>query len=48
MPKLMDDDWQAWASHVLVNSSLPAQSVPSPYGFDDWQLWGQRFLEALL
>ena len=48
MPKLLDDDWQMWASQVLLNHSLPVQSAPSPYVFDDWKLWGQRFLESLM
>lgn len=47
MPKLMDDDWQGWASHVMMNHSLPCSNPPNPYAFTEWQDWARRFCEVL-
>ena len=44
--KLLDEDWQSWAIQLSNNVSI-GNTVPNPYQFDDWQIWGQRLCEVL-
>lgn len=41
--KLMDDNrWQDWGVQLLAPLSLGGYNIPSPYQFDDWQVWAER------
>ncbi len=45
--KLQDEtDWQNWAVQFLNNSSL-GRNPPSPYSYDNWQDWADRFCQTL-
>lgn len=46
-PKLSDDNWQDWAACFHLNVGLSSKGLPSPYGYENWQLWAQRFCEVL-
>lgn len=39
---LNEKKWQDWGVQLLAPLSLSGFNVPSPYQYDDWQLWAQR------
>lgn len=41
------NDWQRWAANVvnLLGVGLEAD-LPSPYQFDDWLPWAERFCQV--
>lgn len=38
--------WQDWGVQFLNNSTI-GRNPPSPYQFQDWQEWAQRFVGVL-
>lgn len=45
--KLEDpEEWQDWATNVIMLNSKWQSTTPSPYQFDDWQDWAERFLSS--
>jgi hypothetical protein len=41
--RLLDNDWKAWGSQLLLSGI----AAPSPLGFNDWRDWANRLSEAL-
>lgn len=40
-----EERWQDWGAQILNINTLG--SLPSPYGFTEWQDWAERFYGAL-
>lgn len=40
--KLEGEDWQNWGVQFLNNGAI-GRNIPSPYGFDNWLDWAERF-----
>lgn len=38
--------WQDWAAN-LMNHVTVDENLPSPYQFDNWQDWAERFCQSL-
>ncbi len=40
-------EWQSWAANVVLLLGISRGSdVPSPYYFDDWRVWADRFCQV--
>lgn len=37
------ENWQEWASHVMIQIGLDTADLPSPYLYADWREWAMRF-----
>ena len=44
---LSPDDWQDWAAHVLMYPQISEFNPPSPYAYQDWREWAERFNQVL-
>lgn len=45
--KLEDpDQWQEWASAVILLDNQWQGTAPNPYQFTDWKDWAERFLSV--
>lgn len=40
-----NEDWQAWASGLLMFNQFSNLNLPNPYQFSDWKDWAMRFNE---
>lgn len=45
--KLEGPDWQNWAAQFLNCIGLGPYNLPSPYYYDDWRDWAERFVGRL-
>ena len=46
-PILSDPDkWQDWAATVCSFPEIAAKSPPSPYSFENWREWADRFIQS--
>ena len=43
----VEQDWQGWASRLVLSQSLSRDQVPDPYRFTDWKVWADSFNRAL-
>jgi hypothetical protein len=43
----IESAWQNWAAGLCGNSGIAGKNPPSPYDFDIWQEWAERFLQAV-
>lgn len=37
------EQWQEWASHVMIQIGLDVVDLPTPYAYSDWREWAFRF-----
>lgn len=45
--KLEDpEQWQEWATGVILLNNEWQGTIPNPYQFTDWKDWAERFLSA--
>lgn len=42
-----EEDWRAWARHVLQSTSISQYNPPNPDFFLSWREWAYRFNEAV-
>jgi hypothetical protein len=47
MPKLQGDDWATWALAVVQIPSIANLTPPDPRGFGAWNVWAERFVQAV-
>jgi hypothetical protein len=40
--KLLDDDWQEFATGFVRAPPFVQRTLPDPYRFDDWREWAMR------
>lgn len=44
-PRLQNElDWQGWGAGIAL--AVPNIDVPSPYQFDNWTNWAERFCQT--
>lgn len=43
-----DDEWKAWARHVLQSPRVSRYNPPNPDSYEDWKLWADRFNQTVL
>lgn len=41
-----EDEWQNWGVQFLNNTTI-GRNPPTPYHFDDWRDWAERFCQCL-
>jgi len=45
-PRLQNElDWQNWGADIAL--TVPNIDVPSPYQFDNWINWAERFCQTV-
>ena len=45
-PRLQDElDWKGWGARIAL--AVPSIDVPSPYLFDNWTNWAERFCQTV-
>jgi hypothetical protein len=42
-----ETEWKRWAEGLKGIASFTAQGIPSPDGFQSWDLWAQELLTTL-
>ena len=42
-----DEDWRAWARHVIQSPTVSARNPPNPDQFSEWLDWAYRFNETV-
>lgn len=42
-----EEDWKAWAWHVLQSPTISGRNPPNPASFTDWREWAYRFNNAV-
>ena len=42
-----EQDWRAWARHVIQSAAISQYNPPNPDFFEDWQEWAHRFNETV-
>jgi len=42
-----EEDWKAWARHVLQSAEISRHNPPNPEAFSDWREWASRFNETV-
>lgn len=47
LPRMLTNDWQAWALGVLAVPAIAAFYPPDPRGFTDWRSWAERFIQSV-
>ncbi len=40
-------DWKSWGAGLLAIDVFTNEAAPSPYNFDDWQVWAQALVGAI-
>lgn len=42
-----DEDWRAWAMHVLQSPDISRYNPPNPEPFAHWREWAYRFNQTV-
>lgn len=42
-----EEDWPAWAMHVLQSPSISQYNPPDPNQFTNWREWADRFNDTV-
>lgn len=42
-----DQDWRAWAMHVLQSAAISRYNPPNPETFSDFREWAYRFNQVV-
>lgn len=42
-----EQDWRAWARHVLQSPEISQYNPPSPDSYSDWRDWAYRFNQVV-
>jgi hypothetical protein len=41
-----EEDWQNWAVQFLNNTTI-GRNPPTPYAYEEWRDWAERFCQCL-
>lgn len=42
-----EEDWKAWARHVIQSPEISRYNPPQPETFDEWTEWAWRFNQTV-
>jgi len=43
---LHEEEWQNWGMQFVNNAAL-RENIPTPYSFQEWHEWAERFCQAV-